>query len=64
MALSLEHSLDDLHVLPPALKHVQHRAMNHRATSACNCISVPIINVSTAVLFTKAVIIKSQVGEI
>lgn len=38
--------------------------MNHRATSACNCISVPIINVSTAVLFTKAVIIKSQVGEI
>lgn len=38
--------------------------MNHRTTSACNCISVPIINVSTATLFTKAVIIKSQVGEI
>lgn len=38
--------------------------MNHRTTSACNCISVPIINVSTAILFMKAVIIKSQVGEI
>lgn len=38
--------------------------MNHRTTSACNCISVPIINVSTATLFMKAVIIKSQVGEI
>lgn len=38
--------------------------MNHRTTSACNCISVPIINVSTAMLFTKAVIIKSQVGEV
>ena len=38
--------------------------MNHRTTSACNCISVPIIYVSTSILFMKAVIIKSQVGEI
>lgn len=41
----------------------EHGAVNHRTTSACNCISVPIINVSTALLFTKAVIVKSQVGE-